>query len=119
LEDSGSVDAGALAGLLAGLTSRLTLAVLRGWDAARPVLVVPGMSVMEWRSAITRRQLDALHALWEDVRVLPPLLTRWEEARGVYDPVMYVDDDSCIHPPRVRVRVRVGVRLCARAVRGI
>ncbi|KAI5284364.1 hypothetical protein KEM54_001393 [Ascosphaera aggregata] len=75
----GPIDAGMMGSLLVGLTTNLTLTVLRGWDASKPIIMTPNMSVMEWKSLITQRQLDVIKSLWPWVRVLPPMLTQFEE----------------------------------------
>ncbi|KZZ92766.1 Flavoprotein [Ascosphaera apis ARSEF 7405] len=75
----GPIDAGMMGSLIVGLTTNLTLTVLRGWDANKPIIMTPNMSVMEWKSLITQRQLDVIKSLWPWVRVLPPMLTQFEE----------------------------------------
>ncbi|PGH11138.1 hypothetical protein AJ80_07240 [Polytolypa hystricis UAMH7299] len=72
------IDAGNMGAMVAGLTTNLTLTILRGWDVAKPILLVPKMSMSEWKAPITRRQLDEIQHFWPWVKVLPPLLSRFE-----------------------------------------
>ncbi|KAK2796541.1 hypothetical protein FQN51_009321 [Onygenales sp. PD_10] len=72
------MDAGTLGSMMAGLTTSLTLTVLRGWDTTKTVILVPGMSVAEWQCPISKRQLDDLSNFWPWVKVLPPILSRFE-----------------------------------------
>ncbi|KAI5297345.1 hypothetical protein KEM55_004831, partial [Ascosphaera atra] len=81
----GPIDAGMMGSLIAGLTTNLTLTVLRGWDANKPIIMTPCMSVMEWKSLITQRQLDIIKSLWPWVRVLPPMLTHYEGPGSLVD----------------------------------
>ncbi|KAL1960137.1 hypothetical protein VTO42DRAFT_309 [Malbranchea cinnamomea] len=71
-------DSGTIGAMIAGLTSTLTLTVFRGWDASKTILLVPGMTLGEWKSPLTRRQLDELRAFWPWVKVLPPVFSRFE-----------------------------------------
>ncbi|KAK2754278.1 hypothetical protein FQN54_007158 [Arachnomyces sp. PD_36] len=72
------LDAGSLASLLVGLTTTLTLKIIRGWSVEKSLMLVPAMSVNEWESPLTGRNLDELERQrpWDDV--FPPLLSRFE-----------------------------------------
>lgn len=68
------IDADTLAKMMVGIADNLLLQVLRGWDASKRVLMVPGMTKQMWESPVTRRQMGKLHRKWGWVRVLPPVL---------------------------------------------
>ena len=71
-------DSGTIGAMIAGLTTTLTLTVLRGWDVSKTILLVPGMTLGEWKAPLTRRQLDEVRALWPWVKILPPVFSRFE-----------------------------------------
>ncbi|KAK0672075.1 putative decarboxylase [Cercophora samala] len=75
------IDADTLAKMMVGIADNLLLQVLRGWDASKRVLMVPGMTKQMWESPVTRRQMGKLHRKWGWVRVLPPVLW-WYEKGG-------------------------------------
>lgn len=68
------IDAGTLASMLSGLTCTLTLSLLRCWDSNKAVMVVPGMTLAEWKNPLTNRQLHELEQYWPWVITIPPLL---------------------------------------------
>ncbi|KAL1986585.1 hypothetical protein VTN96DRAFT_6163 [Rasamsonia emersonii] len=72
------IDAGTLGAMLSGLTSTLTLALLRGWDSKKPVLLVPGMTVAEWTNPLSERQLNEIKRHWPWVIVISPI--QWKLA---------------------------------------
>jgi hypothetical protein len=67
------IDAGTLGAMLSGLTNTLTLALLRGWDSKKPVLLIPGMTVAEWTNPLSERQLNEINRFWPWVIVVAPL----------------------------------------------
>ncbi|KKK17728.1 hypothetical protein ARAM_005980 [Aspergillus rambellii] len=71
------VDAGTLGSMLSGLTSTLTLALLRGWMSKKPVLLIPGMTVSEWQHPLTERQLREVHRSWPWISIISPVLWRY------------------------------------------
>ncbi|EEH19465.1 hypothetical protein PABG_01784 [Paracoccidioides brasiliensis Pb03] len=77
--------AGTLGAMLAGLTTSLTLTVLRGWDITKTVLLVPGMTLSEWQFPLTKRQLNDLASSWPWVRVLPPILSGYKPPTGLVE----------------------------------
>ncbi|OJD26033.1 hypothetical protein ACJ73_02589 [Blastomyces percursus] len=79
------IDAGTLGAMIAGLTTSLTLTVLRGWDITKTVLLVPRMTTPEWQSPITKRQLGDLATFWPWVKVLPPTLSKFEFPIGLVE----------------------------------
>ncbi|KAJ5105754.1 Flavoprotein [Penicillium alfredii] len=68
------IDAGALGSMLAGLTNTLTLALLRGWVSAKPVILIPGMTISEWDHPLSSRQLDEIRCFWPWIRIVQPVL---------------------------------------------
>ncbi|OAX80688.1 hypothetical protein ACJ72_04971 [Emergomyces africanus] len=79
------IDAGTLGAMIAGLTTNLTLTVMRGWDINKAVLLVPGMAISEWQSPVTKRQLNDLATYWSWVKVLPPALSQFEPPAGLVE----------------------------------
>ncbi|KAK2858454.1 hypothetical protein FQN49_004723 [Arthroderma sp. PD_2] len=72
------MDAGTLGSMVCGLTTSLTLTLLRGWDVSKSVILVPGMTARQWVAPITRRHLDDIQVFWPWVKVLPPILSKFE-----------------------------------------
>lgn len=68
------IDAGAIGAMLSGLTSTLTLGLLRGWLSSKPVVLIPGMTVSEWGHPLNHRQLGEIEKLWPWIRVITPVL---------------------------------------------
>lgn len=71
------VDAGTLGSMLSGLTNTLTLALLRGWKSAKPVLLIPGMTVSEWEHPLTERQLLEVRRFWPWIDIVSPVLWKY------------------------------------------
>ncbi|KLU88529.1 phosphopantothenoylcysteine decarboxylase [Magnaporthiopsis poae ATCC 64411] len=74
------IDADHLAKMMGGHSDTMILEVLRSWDASKRILLVPGMSTTMWENPVTKRQMSKLHRKWHWVRVLPPILWRYEHA---------------------------------------
>lgn len=72
------MDAGTLGSMVCGLTTSLTLTLLRGWDVSKSIILVPGMTARQWVAPITRRHLDDIQVFWPWVKVLPPILSKFE-----------------------------------------
>ncbi|KAJ9151365.1 Phosphopantothenoylcysteine decarboxylase [Pleurostoma richardsiae] len=72
------IDADNLAKMMCGMADTLLLEVLRGWDASKRILLIPGMSTHMWENPVTKKQLSKLHRKWQWVRVLPPVLWHYE-----------------------------------------
>jgi hypothetical protein len=70
------LDADSLAKMMSGVSDTLLLEVLRGWDASKRILLVPGMTTHMWDNPVTKRQVSKLHRKWNWIRVLPPILWR-------------------------------------------
>lgn len=71
------LDVDTLAKMMYGISDNLVLEVLRGWDASKRILLVPGMTTQMWDSPVTKRQMSKLHRKWNWVRVMPPILWRY------------------------------------------
>lgn len=78
-------DSGTLGSMIAGLTTTLTLTILRGWGTSKTILLVPGMTLGEWKAPITRRQLDEIRAYWPWVKILPPVFSRFEPPNALVE----------------------------------
>ncbi|EER41600.1 conserved hypothetical protein [Histoplasma capsulatum var. duboisii H88] len=81
----GSLGAGTLGAMIAGLTTSLTLTILRGWDISKRVFLVPGMTTSEWQFPMTKRQLSNLATFWPLIKVLPPTLSKFEHPAGLVE----------------------------------
>ncbi|KAI9370051.1 hypothetical protein BJX61DRAFT_112856 [Aspergillus egyptiacus] len=71
------VDAGTLGSMLSGLTNSLTLACLRGWIPTKSVLLIPDMTVSEWKHPLTERQLQDVRRFWPWIRIISPVLWKY------------------------------------------
>lgn len=72
------IDADNLAKMMCGVADTLLLEVLRGWDASKRILLVPGMSTHMWENPVTKKQMSKLHKKWNWIRVLHPILWHYE-----------------------------------------
>ncbi|KAI1908360.1 hypothetical protein LOZ61_005608 [Ophidiomyces ophidiicola] len=72
------IEPGTLGAMVSGLTTTLTLTILRGWDISKTILVVPKMMILEWKSPLTARQLKSIGTLWPWVKILPPVLSKFD-----------------------------------------
>ncbi|KAK3384389.1 hypothetical protein B0T24DRAFT_608209 [Lasiosphaeria ovina] len=73
------IDADSLAKMMCGISDTLLLEVLRGWDASKRILLIPGMTTHMWENPVTRRQMSKLHRKWGWVRVMSPILWHFED----------------------------------------
>lgn len=73
------IDADTLARMLHGMTDCLVLEILRGWDVAKKILLVPGMTSSMWENPMTKKQLSKIRRKWQWVRVMQPILWQYEE----------------------------------------
>lgn len=72
------IDADTLAKMMCGVSDTLLLEVLRGWDASKRILLIPGMTTHMWENPVTKRQMSKLNRKWGWIRVLPPILWQYE-----------------------------------------
>jgi hypothetical protein len=68
------IDAGTLGAMLSGLTSTLTLGLLRGWISSKLVVLIPGMTVSEWVHPLNGRQLKEVRSFWPWISLVAPVL---------------------------------------------
>ncbi|OXV07728.1 hypothetical protein Egran_04511 [Elaphomyces granulatus] len=68
------INAGTLGSMITGLTTTLTLSVLRSWNSAKSVILVPGMTLTEWNNPLTDRQLKEIKQDWPWIVVVSPVL---------------------------------------------
>ncbi|KAK4127277.1 flavoprotein [Parathielavia appendiculata] len=74
------IDADTLAKMMCGISDTLLLEVLRGWDASKRILMIPGMSTQMWENPVTKRQMSKLHRKWGWIRVMPPILWHYDQS---------------------------------------
>ncbi|KAF4776267.1 flavoprotein [Colletotrichum scovillei] len=74
------IDADNIAKMMVGIADTFLLEVLRGWDTAKKVLLVPGMSTHMWENPVTKRQLNKINSKWPWVRAMPPILWHYDSA---------------------------------------
>ncbi|KAK1775865.1 hypothetical protein QBC45DRAFT_421162 [Copromyces sp. CBS 386.78] len=74
------IDADHLARMMCGMADTLLLEVLRGWDASKRILLIPGMTTHMWENPMTKRQISKLHRKWSWIRVLPPILWHYDDS---------------------------------------
>jgi hypothetical protein len=76
------LDADSLAKMMYGIADTLILEVLRGWDASKRILLVPGMTTHMWENPVTKRQMSKLHRKWNWIRVMPPILWQYDGSQS-------------------------------------
>lgn len=72
------INADTLAKMMCGIADTLLLEVLRGWDASKQILLVPGMTTHMWENPVTKRQMSKLHRKWNWIRLMPPILWHYD-----------------------------------------
>jgi flavoprotein len=72
------IDADNIAKMMAGIADTFLLEVVRGWDTAKKILLVPGMSTHMWENPMTKRQMSKIHRKWHWVRAAPPILWHYD-----------------------------------------
>lgn len=75
------MDHDSMAKMLQGIADSLLLEVVRGWDASKKMIVVPGMTTLMWENPMTKKQLVKLGKRMSWVRVMSPILWHFEERR--------------------------------------
>lgn len=73
------MDAGMISLMLNGFTTDVILHALRCWDTSKRILLLPELSVDQWKHPIFKSQLSKLRRKWDWVHVLAPAL--WEYAQ--------------------------------------
>ena len=72
------IDASMASLMLAGYTTDVILHVLRCWDTSKRIVMLPELSIDQWKHPIWRRQLSKLQKRWDWVHILHPAL--WDFA---------------------------------------
>jgi hypothetical protein len=72
------MDAGTVALMLSGFTHDIILHVLRCWDISKRIVMLPEMSMEQYKHPIWRKQMTKLQRKWDWVHVLPPALWRYD-----------------------------------------
>ncbi|KAF4829597.1 hypotheticall protein [Colletotrichum tropicale] len=72
------IDADNISKMMAGIADTFLLEVLRGWDTAKKILMVPGMSTHMWENPVTKRQLNKINSKWTWIRAMTPILWHYD-----------------------------------------
>ena len=72
------MDAGMTSLMLTGYATDVILHVLRCWDTSKRIVMLPEMSIDQWKHPMWRKQLMKLQRKWDWVHVLHPAL--WDLA---------------------------------------
>ncbi|KAI4179653.1 MAG: hypothetical protein LQ346_007153 [Caloplaca aetnensis] len=64
------LEADTLAKMLHGIADTLLLRVLRSWNVAKKIALMPAMSRLMWENPMTRKQLSKVRRKWNWIRVL-------------------------------------------------
>lgn len=75
-------DANMASSMLAGLTSNTVLHVMRCWDTSKRIILVPEMTMAQWKHPIWKKQQRKLERDWDWVQVLRPAL--WDYTQQNY-----------------------------------
>lgn len=73
------LDAENIAQMLHGFTSSLHLKILRSWDVSKKVLLIPGMSNLQWEHPMSKKQISKIKKKMNWIRVLSPLLWNYDQ----------------------------------------
>lgn len=65
-------DAGLISLIVAGMASDIILHMFRCWDISKKIIMLPEMSMEQWKSPIWKRQLSKIQRKWEWISVLEP-----------------------------------------------
>lgn len=72
------LDADTVSAMLAGLGYDTTLSVLRCWNTSKKVIILPELSIDQWKSPIWKRQVAEIQNKWSWIHLLRPAL--WDIA---------------------------------------
>lgn len=75
-------DANLVSSMLAGLASNTILHILRCWDTAKRIIMLPEMTTAQWKHPIWKKQQRKLEQKWNWVQVLRPAL--WDYTQQNY-----------------------------------
>ena len=81
------VDASMASLMLGGYTTDIILHILRCWDTSKRIVMLPELSIDQWKHPIWRKQLSKLQRKWDWVHVLHPALWDFaDEPTGLTQP---------------------------------
>ena len=72
------MDADTISAMLAGLAYNTILSILRCWDTAKKVVILPELSIEQERSPIWKRQVTEMEEKWSWIQLLRPAV--WDLA---------------------------------------
>lgn len=72
------MDAGMISLMLSGFTNDIILQVLRCWDTSKRIVMLPEMSIDQYKHPMWRKQLSKLQRKWDWVHVLAPALWAYD-----------------------------------------
>ncbi|KAI4113045.1 MAG: hypothetical protein LQ345_005897 [Seirophora villosa] len=76
------LQADTLAKMLHGFADTFLLRVLRSWNVAKKIAVIPAMSRLMWENPMTKKQLSKIRRNWSWIRVFDPLVWDPKESPG-------------------------------------
>ncbi|KAF7511059.1 hypothetical protein GJ744_005290 [Endocarpon pusillum] len=68
------MDADTISAMLAGLAYDTVLAILRCWNTSKRVVILPQLSIDQWKSPIWKRQITEIQSNWKWIQLLRPAL---------------------------------------------
>ena len=74
-------DSDSISKIVAGNASSPVHALIRSWDVSKPILLLPEMSIDEWRNPMTKRHLMKIRSKMPWITVLEPML--WDLPVGI------------------------------------
>lgn len=78
------IDTRTIAMMLNGMTGDMILEILRSWDVTKKIIMVPGMTDLMWENPMTRKQLYEVRSKWNWVRVMSPILWKYQRMPNEY-----------------------------------
>lgn len=94
------IQADTMAKMLHGIADTLLLRMLRSWNVAKKIAIIPGMSRLMWENPMTRKQLNKIRRKWTWIRVLDSLVwdskehpeIAYEEWTGMHECVDVIEN---------------------------
>ncbi|ERF74395.1 hypothetical protein EPUS_09386 [Endocarpon pusillum Z07020] len=77
------MDADTISAMLAGLAYDTVLSILRCWDTSKRVVILPELSIDQWKSPIWKRQVTEIQSNWKWIQLLRPALWDMEDDGGI------------------------------------
>ncbi|KAL5604224.1 hypothetical protein BROUX41_002206 [Berkeleyomyces rouxiae] len=91
------LDADGISKMLAGFADTMLLRILRGWDATKRILLVPGMSKQCLSNHMTQRQLNEIQLNWPWIRTLSPIQWHYDATEGCKRTVQWAGFNEVLH----------------------